>query len=101
MSGSLRGDLLLAVLDLAVEEHVGVHERRAPQHARCRRARSIPLEVEHQKTSGSQTTTDTMPSSFITRILSTLRFGGLPASTSLLRDLLAVALRREASSRRR
>ena len=36
------------------------------------------------RTSGAHTITDTIPRSFMTRILSTLRFAGLPARTSLL-----------------
>ena len=43
--------------------------------------RSMPLKCRNNRT-GSQTTTDTRPRSFITRILSTLRFGGFPAWTS-------------------
>ncbi len=43
--------------------------------------RIMPVKCRNKRT-GSQKTTDTRPRSFITRILSTLRFGGFPACTS-------------------
>ena len=91
MSGSLREISFWRSSILRLRSTSG-YMNDAPQSTTTPTKSIDALELEHQRRAGIQTTTDTMPRSFITRILSTLRFGGLPGVHELLRDLLAVAL---------
>lgn len=53
-----------------------------PPHSTAMPTKSSIPENPIMSSNGIQRTTETMPSSFITRILSALKFGGLPACTS-------------------
>ena len=80
MSGSLREISFLRSSMMRLSMMSGY--MKPPPHSTAMPTNSsIPLKPIISR-SGIHTITDTRPSSFITRILSTLRFGGLPACTS-------------------
>ena len=94
--GELARDLLLAIVDLAADQHVGVHERRAPQHDDTDDGQE-PGEVQQDDHDGDPEHHRHDAEQLQHQHLVDVEVGGIPCHHQLLRDAFPEAGRREAA----